>query len=100
MLEINWNPVPHLGVIPVNWYGITMMLGFFVGGYLSWHWAPKFDVPRAKVEGLVLWILVGTVVGARIYERSESAPLLAAGMNPSLCVGFQRGAAALWSRVR
>ncbi len=67
MLEINWNPVPHLGVIPVNWYGITMMLGFFVGGYLSWHWAPKFDVPRAKVEGLVLWILVGTVVGARIY---------------------------------
>jgi len=67
MFEINWNPVPHLGAIPVNWYGITMMLGFLVGGYLSWRWAPKLDVPRAKIEGLVLWILIGTVVGARIY---------------------------------
>lgn len=67
MIEINWNPVPHLGPIPVNWYGITLMLGFLAGGYLVLRWAPKYDVPRAKIEGLMLWILAGTVVGARLY---------------------------------
>ncbi len=43
------------------------MLGFLVGGYLTWKWSPKFDVPRAKIEELIVWILVGTVIGARGY---------------------------------
>ena len=67
MIEIYWNPVAHLGPIPINWYGITMMLGFLVGGYLTWKWAPKSGVPRAKIESLIIWILVGALVGARAY---------------------------------
>lgn len=67
MIEINWNPVSYLGPIPINWYGITMALGFLVGGWLVWRRAPKFDVPRTKIEGLLLWIVVGVVIGARIY---------------------------------
>ena len=44
------------------------MLGLpLVGGYLVWRWAPRYDVPRAKIEGLMMWILVGTVIGARLY---------------------------------
>ncbi len=67
MIEINWNPVSHLGPIPINWYGITMALGFLVGGWLVWQWAPKFEVPRSKIENLVMWILAGTIIGARGY---------------------------------
>lgn len=67
MIEINWDPISYLGPIPINWYGITLVLGFLVGGYLVWRWAPRYDVPRAKVESLMMWILVGTVVGARAY---------------------------------
>lgn len=67
MLELNWNPVSHLGPIPINWYGITLALGFVVGGYLTWRWAPMLGVAREKIEGLVLWILVGSVAGARFY---------------------------------
>lgn len=67
MIEINWNPVSYLGPIPMNWYGITLLLGFLVGGYLVWRRAPKFDIPRTKIEGLIIWILAGTVVGARLY---------------------------------
>ena len=51
-VEINWNPIGHLGPIPINWYGVTMALGFLVGAYLVWRWAPKYDVPREKLEGL------------------------------------------------
>lgn len=67
MFEINWNPVPHFGPIPVNWYGITMALGFLVGGYLVWRWAPDYSVAREKVVDLLVWIIIGVVVGARIY---------------------------------
>lgn len=67
MIEINWNPVLHLGLIPVNWYGITTALGFLVGGWLVWRWAPESGVPREKIEGLLLWIVVGVIVGARVY---------------------------------
>ena len=66
-VEINWNPIGHLGPIPINWYGLTIALGFLVGGYLVWRWAPKHDVPREKLEGLLLWIITGSVIGARIY---------------------------------
>ena len=66
-MEINWNPIGHLGPIPINWYGLTIALGFLVGGYLVWRWAPKHDVPREKLEGLLLWIITGSVIGARIY---------------------------------
>jgi len=66
-VEINWNPVGHIGPVPINWYGLTMALGFLIGGYLTWRWAPKHDVPREKIEGLLLWIVIGAVLGARIY---------------------------------
>ena len=75
MIQIDWNPVPHIGPIPVNWYGITFALGFIVGGRLVWRWAAKFDVPRAKVESLLVWILVGTVIGARLYFVAQNDPL-------------------------
>jgi len=67
MIEINWNPIAHFGPIPINWYGLTLALGFVVGGYLTRRWAPKFGVPQEKIEGLVLGILGGSIVGARIY---------------------------------
>jgi phosphatidylglycerol:prolipoprotein diacylglycerol transferase len=67
MIEINWNPIAHLGPIPINWYGITVALGFLVGGYLVWRWAPRYDVPRDKIEQIMIWIVIGSVIGARFY---------------------------------
>jgi phosphatidylglycerol---prolipoprotein diacylglyceryl transferase len=67
MIELNWDPVPYLGPIPINWYGLNYALAFLVGGWLVWRWAPRYEVPRAKVESLLLWIMLGTVVGARFY---------------------------------
>ena len=66
-VNIDWNPVGHLGPVPINWYGLTMAFGFLVGIYLVWRWAPKYQVPRQKLEGLFLWIVLGSVIGARIY---------------------------------
>ena len=74
MIRIDWNPLPYVGPIPVNWYGITFALGFIVGGWLTWRWAPQFQIPRQKVEPLLIWILIGTVIGARLYYVAQNAP--------------------------
>lgn len=66
-VEINWAPITHVGPVPINWYGLTMAIGFLVGGYLVLRWAPRYEVPRERVEGLLLWIIIGTVFGARLY---------------------------------
>lgn len=44
-----------------------MAIGFLLGAYLVWRWAPKYQVPREKLEGLLLWIIFDSVIGARIY---------------------------------
>jgi hypothetical protein len=31
MIEVHWNPVWHLGPIPVNWYGLGWAAAFIVG---------------------------------------------------------------------
>ncbi len=74
MIEINWNPVPYLGPLPINWYGITYALGFIVGGYLTLRWAKQFDIRREKVEGLLLSVVAGTVAGARLYFIAQNDP--------------------------
>jgi phosphatidylglycerol:prolipoprotein diacylglycerol transferase len=75
VILIDWNPVSHIGPIPINWYGIGYALGFIVGGRLTLRWAPQFAIPKPKVESLLLWILLGTVIGARLYYVAQNDPL-------------------------
>src|SRR5581483_6137485 len=73
-IEINWNPIAHLGPIPINWYGLTVALGFIVGWWLVRRWAPRFDVAREKIDELLIWVIIGTVVGARFYYIVQNEP--------------------------
>lgn len=74
MIHLNWNPVPYLGSIPINWYGLNFALAILIGGRLVRRWAPKYDIPREKVEGLLIWITAGTVIGARFYYIVQNDP--------------------------
>jgi phosphatidylglycerol:prolipoprotein diacylglycerol transferase len=67
MIHINWNPMPHVGPVPINWYGLTFALGFFAGSWLIGRWTKQFPVLRQHLEKLMAWIIVGTVTGARLY---------------------------------
>lgn len=73
-MELNWNPIPYLGPIPINWYGITVSLGFLVGWWLVRRWAPSFKVSRGKIDSLMIWIVVGTLIGARLYFIVQNRP--------------------------
>lgn len=74
MITINWNPAPYIGPIPVNWYGLTWAGGFLIGGALVRRWARRQGVAVHHVENLVFWILVGAMVGARLYFIAQNEP--------------------------
>jgi len=67
VIHINWNPLPHLGPIPINWYGLTFLLAFLIGARLVIRWAPRYRIPQKSVEGLLAWVVVGVLTGARLY---------------------------------
>ncbi len=74
MIKINWNPISHLGPIPINWYGLFVALGFIVGWLLVRRWAARFNVAREKVDALLIWIIVGAIIGARLYYIVQNQP--------------------------
>ena len=72
MIHINWNPVGHLGPIPINWYGLGWATAFLVGGALTRRWAAHQGTPTSRIEDLVVRIVIGTVLGARLYYVAQN----------------------------
>lgn len=64
--------MPHIGPVPINWYGMTFALGFTVGTWLVWRWAAHLPELRATLEPLMCWIVCGTVIGARLYYVAQN----------------------------
>ena len=64
---IDWNPIAHVGPIPINWYGLTWALGFLIGGAIVRRRSARYGIRPDQVETAVLWIAVGTLIGARLY---------------------------------
>lgn len=75
MIRINWNPLPHLGPIPINWYGLGAVLGFFIAGWLVIRWTRGTSISRTQIELLLMWLVVGVVVGARLYYVAQNQPI-------------------------
>lgn len=74
MIHIDWNPVAHLGPIPVNWYGLGWVAAFLIGSALVRRWAVREEIAPALIDDLVIWILVGSVLGARLYFVAQNTP--------------------------
>ena len=74
MIKINWNPISHLGPIPINWYGLFVALGFIVGWLLVRRWATNSHVAKEKVDALLIWIIAGAIIGARVYYIVQNQP--------------------------
>ena len=66
---INWNVSPEIfsiGGVHVRWYGLLFALSFVVGYQLiSWMFRRE-QKPQRAMDSLTIWMIVGTVVGARL----------------------------------
>jgi phosphatidylglycerol:prolipoprotein diacylglycerol transferase len=67
MISIDWNPMPYLGPVPINWCGMTFAIAIFTARSLVIRWAPKYGFSKDSIDRLLVWILVGVVAGARLY---------------------------------
>lgn len=74
MIEIAWDPVARLGPVPINWYGLGWAAAFLTAASLVRRWAPRVRVSAEHVEGLLLWTLVGSLAGARLYFIAQNDP--------------------------
>ena len=78
MLSITWNPSPeifHFGSFAVRWYGLFFALGFFFGYLIMQKFFNKEGVPIKLLDELTTYMIIGTIVGARLghvffYEPS------------------------------
>lgn len=64
-----WNLDPvlaHIGPLTLRWYGLLFMAGFVVGTPVFSHIFRSEHVSPRWVEVLTIYMLVGTVVGARL----------------------------------
>lgn len=78
LLYINWNPDPEifsLGSFSVRWYGVLFAAGFFIGYFIVKDFFKKENVPLKLLDHLATYLVVATIVGARLghclfYEPS------------------------------
>ena len=66
---ITWNVDPvafSLGPLQVRWYGICWALGFLFGYLLMNKVYKKEKMPEGSLDSLLLYMLVSTVIGARL----------------------------------
>ncbi len=66
---IRWSPDPvifDLGIVSVRWYGLLFATGFLVGQYLMIHIFKKEGKPEQDVETLTIYMVLATVIGARL----------------------------------
>lgn len=67
--QIYWNPDPvlvEIGPLAVRWYGLLFALGFLAGYYLVRDIFRREDRPERDLEILLLYVFLGTVIGARL----------------------------------
>lgn len=73
-MTINWDPVPYVGPIPLNWYGLGWIAAFLTALWLVRRWATVSGLSRVQVENLAVASLVGAFAGARLYFIAQNDP--------------------------
>jgi prolipoprotein diacylglyceryl transferase len=66
---ITWNVSPellNLGPISVRWYGLLFAMAFIVGYKISQWMYKRENKPESDVEQLAVYMILGTVIGARL----------------------------------
>lgn len=68
-LFITWNPDPEMfnvGGFAVRWYGLLFASGFFFGYLIIQKFFKRQNIPLKVLDRLTVYMLIGTVVGARL----------------------------------
>jgi phosphatidylglycerol:prolipoprotein diacylglycerol transferase len=56
----------HLGSLTIRWYGIMMAVAFFAGLWTATRRARLVNVSGDTITDVTLWLMAGSIIGARI----------------------------------
>ncbi len=90
----------HIGtfILPLRYYGIILVSGAFVGGYLASLEARRRGQNPEFVWDAILWALVGGIVGARLWHILTPPPsMVAAGLTTQWYLSHPLDALAVWN---
>ena len=77
LLQMHWDVDPtifRLGPLAPRWYGLLFALGFLIGFYLMQRVFRREGKPGQDLDFLLLYLLGGTVIGARLGHVLFYAP--------------------------
>jgi phosphatidylglycerol:prolipoprotein diacylglycerol transferase len=68
----------HLGPLAIHWYGVMIALAFLAGLWTATRRAQRENISSERIGDVVLWLMVGGILGARIvyvatYWKDEFA---------------------------
>ena len=66
---IVWSPKPYivdLGFTELRWYGLLFALGFIISQQVMFYIFKKEGKPERQVEVLTLYMVIATIIGARL----------------------------------
>jgi phosphatidylglycerol:prolipoprotein diacylglycerol transferase len=68
----------HLGSFTIRWYGVMIALAFLTGLWTATRRARHENISGEKIADIVLWLMIGSIIGARIvyvttYWKDEFA---------------------------
>jgi len=69
LLQVTWNASPEIfeiGPLAVRWYGLFWALSFYFGYEIMYRIFKREDVPLKQVDKLLIYMAVGSIVGARL----------------------------------
>lgn len=68
----------HVGPLYIHFYGILIMLGVVLATYLSARRAAKYGQNPDRAWDIVVWAVIGGVIGARLWHILTPSPSLVA----------------------
>ncbi|MCL5667258.1 MAG: prolipoprotein diacylglyceryl transferase [Patescibacteria group bacterium] len=63
-----------LGPLEIHYYGITMAAAVAAAFYLAISRAEKYGIGKNQAEDLLLWLVIGGFLGARLYHVFSDLP--------------------------